>query len=214
MADGRAEQILWNELDGQVNATQISDGDFTGPYTAGLAITNSSSGSSSAATLPQNIKVSGTNFGATIPNNILASAGTGLYLTGGNTFTECLQVGCALVSFTGSWIGQSYIVGNTFREGEIGIDDLAGQALTITGNKFDGFRGTAFHAAAGQSMFNFSSNDCSRVPGGAWGTNGACVIVDEGGSDHYIVTNNLMYGATNGIADNGAGTNKTVSGNQ
>lgn len=197
------------QLDKRVTVTQVTQGDFTGPFTAGIAITNSAGGNT-----PQFIEVSSTNFGNTIPNNILASAGTGLYLDSGNTFTTCLQVGCALVSFTGSWVGQSSIVGNTFRSGAIGVDDRSGQALTITGNKFDGLNISAFHVAAGQSLFNFSTNDCSKASGGAWGTNAACVIVDAGASDHYIITNNLTFGATAGIKDNGTGTNKTVIGNQ
>ena len=196
------------QLDQLVTATQITQGDFTGPYTAGIAMTNSVLG-----TKPLGVKISATNFGDTIPNSILASGGSGLYISGGNTFGDCLQVGCAFISFTGSWVGQSYIVGNTFAQGSIGVDDSAGQALTITSNRFQGIRSTAFHAAAGQSLFNFSNNDCSTATGGS-AANAACVVVDAGPSNHYIITNNLVYGTANGIVDKGTGSNKTVTGNQ
>lgn len=195
------------QLDQSVTATQIEMGDFTGPYTAGLAITNSSGG-----TVPQSIKVLSSNFGNTIQNNVLAAGGVGLYLGGGNTFTGCLQSGCGLVSFSNNWVGQSYVVGNAFHQGAIGVDNQTGLGLTVTGNKFDGFKTAAFHAAAGQSQFNFSDNDCSK--GSAWGTNAACVIVDAGPSNYYIITDNLTHGATTGITDNGTGANKTVGPNQ
>lgn len=195
------------QLDQIVTATQITQGDVTGPYTAGIAITNSAGGNR-----PQGIKISATNFGTTLPYNILASGGINLYLSEGNTFADCAQVGCALISFSGRWVGESYIVGNTFSQGAIGVDNLAGQGLTITSNRFQGLIDTALHVGAGQSLFNFSNNDCSTDSGGT-GANGACVIVDAGASDHYIITNNLIFG-TGGIIDNGTGGNKTVSGNQ
>lgn len=195
------------QLDTGVAATQISQGDFTGPYAAGIAITNNLTGNR-----PNNIKVTGTNFGNNLPHAILANAGTALYLSSGNTFTDCLQVGCSLVSFSGAWVGQSLIVGNMFRQGGVAVEDLAGQGLTVVGNLFAGFTTAAFHVASGQSQFNFSDNDCSKANGGSWGTNSACVIVDSGASSHYIITDNLIYGAANGIEDNSGGGN--VSGNQ
>ena len=171
------------QLDQPVTATQITQGDFTGPYTAGIALTNSVPG-----VKPQNIKISATNFGTTMPYNILASGGTSLYLSEGNTFANCIQVGCALVAFTGDWVGQSYVVGNTFAQGSIGIDNLSGQGLTVVGNRFQGLNIAGFHAGAGTSLFDFSHNDCATVSGGP--TGGPCVVLDDGVSN-YIIEDNL-----------------------
>jgi hypothetical protein len=128
----------------------------------------------------------------------------------GGVYSNCIFTNCAGISTDKNSKGDASIQGATLFGLGFGIQNGAGTGFVAQGNIIAGSKIAAFYAAADVSGFNFSNNILNSA---SWGSNPIGAEVATGGSDYYTITNNYCGGAGTCILDGGAGTHKTVSGN-
>jgi hypothetical protein len=184
----------------------ILDSDFSGASQNGL-ISNGAS-----------VQVLHSTFGQQFGSSVQISGGAGFNISnsqlasGVGTTSEAIQI-ISGGTFNGAFQAVDNLIWNY---GAAGIDVAKSTQHLIQGNQICGMSktgGVGVHIAAGITDFTINGNQVGTCP--AWGANYNGIVIDTGASDYYVITNNLVHGATNqGVADSGSGTHKTVSGNQ
>ena len=188
------------------SANFVEDCDFTGSYLAGLALTGTTSNSQN---LRDNI------FGACISAGILDATTGGSAREGfsfiNNQITNCIKTGNVAINL-GVLQSVDVISGLIF-----GCDTGVGGSATGRGNW--AIRGAKIFGAS-TAAIDFPSgitdviaDGCRIGSSSSWGAN-AIAVRTAGTTDFYIITNNLVHGATVGVSDGASGTHKTVTGNQ
>lgn len=180
----------------------VSQSDFTGSTTAGIALTDTNNST---------IQITDSYFGASYTASILALAGNGL-IAKGNQFQNCINPGCAGISLGTSYTGDTSIESNNIFLNPIGINIQSGISTSIIGNSIAGSSTSAINIATNVTDFIIANNKLGSSS--VWGINAKAVVIQTGSSDFYNVTNNLIHNATSGITDGGTGTHKTLTGNQ
>ena len=179
--------------------------DHTGPYTYGLAITNTLAG-----TIPSNISVSQGCFGECLVGGIYAVAGAGLRVNSSElaTFLRAGSVGIYLAT---GWSGDVSISDNLIFTATYGILLAGGTNTAIGSNNIFGCAGAGIYVSAAVTDFNINGNNAGTSA--TWGANLVGIQVQTGASDYYNIANNIVHGAGTGVVDGGSGIHKTVSGN-
>jgi len=176
--------------------------DITGPYSTALRIDNDLSSG-----IPKNIYITDCTLHGPIGSGIVINKGAEIVLTrcnsfsptGGGTTYGLMALGtdsiiiteCQVFNYTnGIYLGssRSQVVNN------VSVGNTTG--ITV---------------AANINEFSIIGNNVSNI--GNWGSNTNAITVLTGSSDFYSISNNIIAQATNGVADNGTGTNKFVGQN-
>lgn len=204
--------VVWNlvapvtfyalQLDTGVSFTQVFQGDHSGPFTAGIGITNTLAGIA-----PQSVFIADSAFGANWAAGISAQAGRGLNVKGAQ-LANCVNPVCAGILFGASWGGDTTITNSLMFSNAIGINMLAGTNTTITGNSIFNSSSGAIVVQANVSKFTITDNNVGTSA--FWGANAVGVFVQIGTSDFYNISNNITNGATLELSDSGTGANKYV----
>lgn len=188
-------------LDSNTFGIYESQGDHSGSFTAGVAITNSS------GTAPETIGITNSVFGGYWQQGILAQNGNDLSVIGCQ-FSNGISTTSSGINIASTWGGDTALSANTIFSHPVGISVNAGKNITMNGNKISNASTAAISVAANVNNFNIVGNELGTST--IWGANVNAVVVAAGTSDYYNIIGNNINGATTGITDGGTGTHKTV----
>ena len=188
-------------------------GDYSGPYTAGIALTNTRGVVNGG---PQGVEIYAPDIGQTISAGILAHDGNDLKIIGGN-LGFCVGADCVGGLWTkGNWGGEASMADTIMFQNPFGIVLQKGANTIIHNVQIYGANRQAI-SVRGVSDFVITGSMLGRSAG--WGPN-ACAVSVIGASDHYIISDNIVAGAGRcGSAgsvsiENAMGANRTVRDNQ
>lgn len=190
------------QLDTGTSAVLCEDCDFSGSFTAGLALTNTLSG-----TGPQDTVITDSVFGQNWQASIYAHDGEGLAING-STIASCIFAGCEGIWFTGSWFDHSSIVGNLFIANVNGIEIDAGTNAAVVGNRIFGSTGSAIKLGAAVTNGSITANQLGVSA--AWGTNTVGITLGTFASDYWVIADNQLNGATTPITNTSTGTHNRI----
>jgi DNA circularisation protein N-terminus/Pectate lyase superfamily protein len=184
----------------------IHGSDHSGLFTAGIVISDDDD----LGNGPESIVIEAPTVGATWIAGIYVKAGSGNTISHGILTTTLLQ-GTAAV-----WIaneGNDFSVcNNLIAQCPIGVLIQSGQNVVVAdGNRISGASVAAVYVNSGVGAFIIVGNTLGT---GHWGQNTYPFFIEAGGSDHYTIMANLVFGSVNTFSDGGTGTNKTITGNR
>lgn len=174
--------------------------DLSGPFTAGLAMTNTLAGLA-----PSYISIgTGSVIGQTFTAGVFASTGSelvvdGLHIAGG------VLSGSYGVVLSNTFAGRARIVNNTFLTGTgNGVGIQAGVSTVVANNHINTNTGNAVVVAANINDFVIAGNTIEPN-----NLNG--IVVQAGTSNHYAIYGNINTGVSGSMyLDSGTGTDKVV----
>ena len=156
--------------------------DHTGPFVAGVLVTNSDGQPG-----PQSVHVNGADFGGHWEAGVLAEAGNDLTVSdsqlGAAAATSAVTGRCGLYTRS-NWKGDAKVVGCTVIGNDLGVYFRAGNGNSVTGSTFGG--NTKAGVWVGPVQDTSVTGNVMRSP--VWGPGGPIVI--EAGADGYVVVGN------------------------
>lgn len=192
-------------LDTGASVNIIHATDHTGPFTAGIYISNSLSG-----TAPQSIAITDSVIGGMTTAGIFGHDGNGLMVKG-TQISNCLFNGCSGILLGNNWAGDTTISNNLIFSNPLGVDLAAGTNTTIIGNSVFNSSVIGIAVQANITKFSIVSNNAGSST--VWGANAIGIEVLSGTSDYYTIAGNDTRGATTEVSDSGSGTHKQVFAN-
>lgn len=174
------------QVDTGASAVYLNNGDSSGPFVAGVGVTNTSAG-----TAPGGITVENWNFGANLQAGIYAHDGNTLSVSD-STLNGCIYGGCAGIYTLGSWTGVVNASSNLIVGEQAGIDLTVGGGDTIVGNTIVA-NVTGVLVSNNYANFNINNNNFYNA---AYGANSGNDITIGTGAIHCNVIGNSSNGGT------------------
>lgn len=209
------ETLIWSLIENYAYSGSIDNAALLNGYN-GIRIQDTAATGSSQ---PKWFNTYGLEIDHSWDNCVVLAGGEGFYATGG-WWGSSLQARGVLID--SGWDGETYIGDGTRIVGNWldGILIQSGPIATNISNNHIALNGQAtsntYHGvnvAAGTTRFNISNNVIGRVVSGN-GQQANAININTGASDYYVVAGNIVEGnLTGGVADNGTGSNKSVTGN-
>lgn len=194
------------QIDTGANSLSNYFGDFSGPFTAAVGITNTLSGAA-----PSGIVIDNGDFGQNFVAGVWAQAGNNLVISNSQS-ANCFNVSCSGILFDTGFLGDATVSNTVIFQNAIGINILGGTNYATLGSKVYASSTSGINVAAGISGFKIIGNDAGVSP--VWGANLVGVTVQAGSSDNYTITGNNFNGVTTAVIDGGTGSNKCVQSGQ
>jgi hypothetical protein len=192
------------QVDTNAAENQLLMVDHTGPFSAGIAMTNSLAG-----TAPTHLTIGWGVIGQTVSQSIILNAGSDINIIGERIGGPSLTAGDAICTCNAAWTGELTISDSTIvNAGAHGINLGFGVNNVITNNRIYGA------TTACISINVLQTNISNNVTGSSSGP-GTCTIGIQtvAPANFYNIVYNIVHGATTGVSDGAAGANKNVIGN-
>lgn len=177
--------------------------DITAPVVAGIAMENNAAGD-----VPEEITVERCTIHGPISQGVAANAGKLIHVMGLNTWTPVGNTGTnrAGVYTAATDVNITHCSMYSFDFGIL----VAGSRNNINTNLISGCATAGIQIGTGASSHTITNNQAGSGPAGA---NAIGIAVAAGGSDHYVIANNVVAGASVGVSDSGTGVNKSITAN-
>lgn len=175
-------------------------GDFSGPFTAAVGITNTLSGSA-----PSGVVLDGGDFGQNFVAGVWAQVGNNVVINNSQA-ANCFNVGCSGILFDTGFLGDATVSNTTIFQNAIGINILGGTNYAVLGSKVYASSTSGINVAANLSGFKIIGNDLGVSP--VWGANLVGLTIQAGTGNHYTVSGNNFTGATTAINNGATGVNR------
>lgn len=192
------------DISTNVNYVRIVEQDITGPFLQGVVIRNHLAGD-----VPDNIDIRLTTCHSPQQIGINISAGSRITIEDFETWAPFdNQAGATYGIFNsgGEVVTCRGTKTHAFTTGIYNaVDDFAAIGCEAFGNT------NGVQIAAATEEFQIIGNKVGDSP--QYGANSVGILVDTGASDYYIISQNLVRGATTGVTDGGSGSNKSVTAN-
>jgi hypothetical protein len=192
------------QVDTNAAENQLLMVDHTGPFTAGIALTNSLAG-----TAPTHLTVGWGVIGQTTSQSIILNSGSDVTIIGERIGGPSLTTGDAICTCNAAWTGELTVSDSTIvNAGAHGINLGFGINNVITNNRIYGA------TTACISINVLQTNISNNVTGSSSGP-GTCTIGIQtvAPANFYNIVYNIVHGATTGVSDGAAGANKNIIGN-